>query len=81
MAMRQTYTMTISLPPQLARKAQKLMQKTVMTRSELFREALRRYFLDEEEEYLLMKALRAKANKIGLKSEEDVAEMVDEFRQ
>jgi len=50
--MRKTYTTTISLPPLLAKKAQRVMQKEGRTRSELFREALRRYLVDIEEEII-----------------------------
>jgi len=41
--MRKTHTATISLPPQLAKRAQQVIEREGMTRSELFRQALRSY--------------------------------------
>ena len=45
---RTTTTFTISLPPEMAEKVQEYMEKEKRTRSELFREALRRYFEEQE---------------------------------
>jgi predicted transcriptional regulator len=42
--MRTTETMTISLPPGMARQLEKVRKQEHRTRSELMREALRRYF-------------------------------------
>src|ERR1700674_3580373 len=42
--MRTTETMTISLPPAMARQLEKVRKKEHRTRSELMREALRHYF-------------------------------------
>lgn len=41
--MRKTYTATISLPPQLAERAQQIIEREGLTRSELFRQALWSY--------------------------------------
>ena len=78
--MRKTYTATISLPPLLAKKAQRVMQKEGRTRSELFREALRRYLSEETEEQLLMEELQIKARRLGIKNEEEVTRMIDTLR-
>jgi metal-responsive CopG/Arc/MetJ family transcriptional regulator len=45
---RTTATFTVSLPPEMAEKVDELMKKEKRTRSELFREALRRYFEEQE---------------------------------
>jgi len=42
--MRTTETMTISLPPAMARQLEKVRKREHRTRSELMREALRHYF-------------------------------------
>lgn len=78
--MRNTCTMTISLPPQLAKKTQRIMRQEGRTRSELFREALRRYMMEQEEESTLVKELRVKAKRLGIKSEADIASIIDDIR-
>ena len=52
-----------------------------MTRSELFREALRRYRRDEQEWQDLLDYGRRKAEAAGIGSEEDVERLVDESRK
>lgn len=79
--MRNTYTMTISLPPNLAEKTKRIMKKEGRTRSELFREALRRYLLEEEGEELFIKELRIKAKRLGIKNENDVTRLIDDLRK
>ncbi len=72
---RTTTTFTISLPPEMAEKVQEFMDKEERTRSELFREALRRYF-DEQEWKELIKYGRMKAEERGI-SEDQVEDIVD----
>ncbi len=43
---RTTETFTISLPPEMAADLERVMHEEHRTRSELIREALRRYFAD-----------------------------------
>ena len=75
---RTTATFTISLPPEMAEKVDELMRKEKMTRSELFREALRRYF--EEQEWKEIKRYgRMKAKEKGI-SEDQIEDIVDAFR-
>jgi metal-responsive CopG/Arc/MetJ family transcriptional regulator len=45
---RTTTTFTVSFPLEMAEKIQELMKKENRTRSELFREALRKYFEEQE---------------------------------
>jgi metal-responsive CopG/Arc/MetJ family transcriptional regulator len=75
---RTTATYTISLPPEMAEKVDELMKKEKMTRSELFREALRRYF--EEQEWKEIKRYgRMKAKEKGI-SEDQIEDIVDAIR-
>ena len=47
--MRKTKVYSISMPPEMAKQAEKLAKKENRTMSELFREALRRYQQQEEQ--------------------------------
>ncbi len=76
---RTTTTFTISLPPEMAEKVQEFMDKEDRTRSELFREALRRYF-DEQEWKELIKYGRMKTKELGI-SEDQVEDIVDGSRE
>lgn len=44
--MRKTQVVTTSIPPKMMREAERLARQQQMTRSELFREALRQYIRD-----------------------------------
>ncbi len=63
----------------MAEKVQEFMDKEERTRSELFREALRRYF-DEQEWKELIKYGRMKAKELGI-SEDQVEDIVDGSRE
>ncbi len=76
---RTTTTFTISLPPEMAEKVQEFMEKEDRTRSELFREALRRYF-EEQEWRELKKYGQMKARERGI-SEDQVEDIVDAIRE
>ena len=76
---RTTTTFTISLPPEMAEKVQEFMDKEERTRSELFREALRRYF-EEQEWKELRKYGRAKTKEHGI-SEDQVEDIIDASRK
>jgi len=49
--------------------------------SELFREALRRYMQSDADWRALLKRTRAKGRSMGIKSEDDVERLSDEFRR
>lgn len=74
-------TTTISLPPTLYGEALKLAKAKAMTKSELFREALRRYQRDEQEWRALAEYGRRKAAAANIRSEEDVERLIDESRK
>jgi len=76
---RTTTTFTISLPPEMAEKVEDLMKKEKRTRSELFREALRRYF-EEQEWKEIVRYGRMKAKEKGI-SEDQVEDIVDAGRK
>ena len=76
---RTTTTVTISLPPEMAEKVEELMKKEKRTRSELFREALRRYF-EEQEWKEIVRYGRMKAKEKGI-TEDQVEDIVDAGRE
>ena len=79
--MRTAKTVSITLPPDLLVKAQKLAMREHRTMSELFREALRRYMSADAQWESLLSRTRAKGKKLGIASEEDVERLSDEYRR
>lgn len=77
--MRATRLVTISLPPNLLKKAEKAAKEEQRTRSELLREALRKYLEDREWSKIYRYGER-RATALGL-DEEDVERLVDEIRK
>ena len=74
-------TTTISPPPGLYKESLRMAKAKGMTKSELFREALRRYQRDEQEWRDLLEYGRRKAEAAGIRTEEDVERMIDEARK
>ena len=72
---RTTKTITISIPPGMESQIEELMRLEGRTRSELLREALRRYVRDREWREVLQYA-QAKALEAGITTEEQVNELV-----
>lgn len=72
---RTTKTITISVPPQMERQIQELMRLEGRTRSELLREALRRY-MDDRRLRLLSQEIGERAREAGVTSEEQVNELI-----
>lgn len=79
--MRTAKTVSITLPPELLVKAQKLATREHRTMSELFREALRRYIVRDVEWEALLSRTRATGKELGIKSEADVERLSDEYRR
>ena len=74
-----TKTVTLSLPPEMDRKISALMKQEGRTRSELLREALRRYMEEQEwKETLRYGRMRAKEKGI---TEDQVEDIVDTYRK
>ncbi len=77
--MRTTKILSLSLPPELLREAERIAKKEGRTKSELFREALRRYIQDRKWRELQEYGMR-QAQKLGIK-ETDVERLIDEYRK
>jgi len=76
--LRNTKLITISIMPELFEKLNKLAKEESRTRSELLREALRKYIVEKEWERLRLYG-RQKVQELGLE-EKDVERLVDEYR-
>lgn len=73
-------TLNIALPVSLLAKADKVAKSEYRNRSELIREALRKYLQDAEEWEQLLAESRRYARRQGIKSEAQVNRLVREFR-
>jgi CopG family transcriptional regulator/antitoxin EndoAI len=76
--MRTSKVTSLSLPPKLLREAERLARREGRTKSELFREALRRYLADSRWREL-QEFGRSQARKLALK-ESDVERLLQEYR-
>lgn len=77
--MRTTETLSLSLPPEMSKKVTKLMKQESRTRSELMREALRRYIEEREWEQILRYGkIKARQNEI---TEGQIEDVVDAYRK
>lgn len=79
--MRTAKTISITLPPELLTKAQKLAEREHRTMSELFREALRYYMQTDAEWRALLMRTRARGRALGIENEADVERLSDEYRR
>jgi CopG family transcriptional regulator/antitoxin EndoAI len=77
---RETVIWTVSLPPQMAEKAEALARVENRSKSELIREALRQYMALREWEQMQSKA-SLKAQALGIMDESKVEQIIDEMRQ
>lgn len=76
----QTQTLNISLPKDLVKRVDEVANKEYRNRSELIREAVRRYLEDQKEWDQIFKAGEKAMQKMGIKSEEEVDRIVYEYR-
>ena len=76
---RTTKTITISVPPEMEALIKELMRTEGRTRSELLREALRRYVRDQEWRDLLRYG-QNQARETGIR-EEEIEDIVDAYRR
>lgn len=83
MSKRRTKVIGFSVPPELNQEIIDYAKKENKTKSELFREMVAVYrSKKEEEEYnRLLRYGQLKALELGIKSEEDVEKVLDEFRK
>ena len=77
--MRTSKILSLSLPPGLLRDAERLARKEGRTRSELFREALRRY-LEERRWQGLQRYGAGQARRLGM-TEAGVERAIEEYRR
>jgi len=77
--LRLTKLISFSIMPDFLREVEKVAKEENRTKSELIREALRRYMEDREWEKLTRYA-RIKSAATGIKTEEEIQRVVDEFR-
>lgn len=75
---RTTKTITFSLPPDMADRVEEIMKQEGRTKSELLREALRRY-IEEREWRELFRYGEQRAREQGL-GPQDVERLVNEYR-
>jgi CopG family transcriptional regulator/antitoxin EndoAI len=76
--LRATKLITISMLPDLLKEAERVAKEENRTRSELIREALRRYIADRELRRLQRYGMK-RAQELGLR-QEDVQRLIDEYR-
>lgn len=78
--MRTTRTWSFSLPQELIRELERIAEEENRTKSELIREALRRY-VETRKWRKLQEEMAARARQIGVTTEADVEQLVDEVRR
>lgn len=79
MQARHSRPVTVTLPPKLFRLAERIAEEEGRTRSELFREALRKYVWDRS--WKRLQNLGAeKARELGITSDADIERLIDEGR-
>jgi CopG family transcriptional regulator / antitoxin EndoAI len=76
--MRTTKIISVSLPPGLLKEARRIAKEEGRTNSELIREALRRYIIEQEYRGLQRFGIR-RAKRLGIK-ERDVERLIQEYR-
>ena len=77
--MRTTKTLSLSLPLELARQAERIAKREGRTKSELFREAIRRYI--QEQRWMDLRRYGAEqARKLGIR-EPGVEQVIEEYRK
>ena len=78
-AMRTTKILSLSLPPELLREAERVAKNEGRTKSELFREALRRYI--QERRWAELRQYGAqRVRKLGMR-ETEVGRAIDAYRK
>jgi len=76
----QTQSFNIVLPKELVQKIDAVAKIEYRNRSELIREAVRRYVTDIDEWEKLFASVSIQGKKMGITSEEDVNRIVQEYR-
>jgi len=74
-------SVTITMPPDLLDEAQKAARQQDRSVSEFFQTAVRRYLVSNEEKEALLTRVRAHAKAMGITTEEQVDELIHEWRR
>ncbi|MBI5027030.1 MAG: ribbon-helix-helix protein, CopG family [Nitrospirae bacterium] len=77
--MRTTKVTTLSLPPEMVKEVERLTREEKRTKSELFREALRKYINDRRWQQLRQWGMKT-AQESGISTEEEVDELIHKHR-
>ena len=77
---RSTVQWTISVPPLLSREAERLAEEESRTRSELVREALRKY-MEQRSIKQVRRKLTRKFRTLGIRTEQDIERLIDAGRK
>ncbi|MBI3031328.1 MAG: ribbon-helix-helix protein, CopG family [Candidatus Rokubacteria bacterium] len=77
--MRTTRPITISLPADLLREAERMAKEDARSRSELVRDALRQYLASRRWQRLRRWGAET-ARRLGLKTEDDLQRLLERFR-
>lgn len=79
---RTTKTITISLPPKLAKEVEKLAKNEKKTKSQLFRDMIAIYeeYVAEKEWQEIRRYGEQTAKKLGITSEKDIEKIIHEVR-
>lgn len=78
--MRTTKVMTLSLPPEMVKEVERIVKEENRTKSELFREALRRYINDKRWLQIRQWGLKA-SRELEVSTEEDVDKLIHQYRK
>jgi len=78
--MRTTKVMTLSLPPEMVKEVDKLTREEKRTKSELFREALRKYINDKRWQQIRRWGMKTVQDP-GISTEEEVDELIYRHRR
>lgn len=79
--MRTRQLLTISIPPAFLKDLERVAKKEGRTKSELAREALRRYIAEQQEWESLFLYGQQQARKLGIRSEAQINRVVKEYRK
>jgi len=78
--MRTTKVMTLSIPPDMVREVEQIITKENRTKSELFREALRKYINDKRWLQIRQWGLKA-SQELRVSTEEEVNDLIHQHRK
>ncbi len=78
--MRTTKVMTLSLPPEMVEEVERLTKDEKRTKSELFREALRKYINDRQWQQIRQWGIKT-ARELNISTEEDVNTLIHKHRR